>query len=60
MLSKNTVKKTIEKLPDLFSIDELIEQLIFIEKVEEGLTQSIEENVISNEDVKTIIGKWSS
>ena len=60
MLSKNTVKKTIEKLPDLFSIDELIEKLIFIEKVEEGLDQSIEGNVISNEDVKSIIGKWSS
>ena len=59
MLSKSTVQKSIESLPQEFSIDELIEQLIFIEKVEEGLQQSRDGNVISHEDVKNVISKWS-
>ena len=46
-------------LPDSFTIDELIEQLIFIEKVEEGLKQSEDGKTISNEEVKSLIDKWS-
>ena len=59
MISRSTVQKSIDKLPPEFSIDELIEQLIFIEKVEDGIKQSNEGNVISHEDVKSIISKWS-
>ncbi len=59
MLLKITVQKSIERLPQEFSIDELIEQLIFIEKVEGGLQQSRDGNVISHEDVKSMISKWS-
>jgi len=40
MLTKNTVRQSIDNLPDSFTIDELIDQLIFIEKVEEGIKQS--------------------
>jgi len=53
------LRQSINKLPDTFTIDELIDQLIFIEKVEEGLEQSKEGKVLSNEDVKEIIEKWS-
>ena len=59
MLTKEKLNKTIKNLPDSFTIDELIDQLIFIEKVEEGLRQSEEGNVVSNEDVKQMIDKWS-
>ena len=60
MLSKNKVKKSIENLPDSFTIDELIDQLIFIEKIEQGIQQSNSGKVISNEDMKNIIDRWSS
>lgn len=59
MLTKNKVKQSIDNLPDSFTIDELIDQLIFIEKVEQGIKQSYEGKVISNDDVKVIIDKWS-
>jgi predicted transcriptional regulator len=59
MLTKEKLNKTINNLPDSFTIDELIDQLIFIEKVEEGLKQSEEGKVVSNEDVKQMIDKWS-
>lgn len=60
MLTKNTVKQLIDNLPEFFTIDELIEQLIFVEKVEEGIKQSDEGKTISNDDVKSMIEKWSS
>lgn len=60
MLTKNTVRQSIDNLPDSFTIDELIEQLIFVEKVEEGIKQSDEGTTISNDDVKSMIDKWSS
>jgi predicted transcriptional regulator len=59
MLTKSKLKKSLENLPESFSIDELIDQLIFIEKIEEGLDQSEKGEVVNNEDVKKIIDKWS-
>lgn len=59
MLTKEKVTRTINNLPESFTIDQLIEQLIFIEKVEEGMRQSEIGKVISNEDVKLMIDKWS-
>lgn len=60
MLTKNTVRQSIDNLPDSFTIDELIEQLIFVEKVEDGIKQSDEGKTISNNDVKNMVEKWSS
>ena len=54
MLTKEKLNKTLKSLPDSFTIDELIDRLIFTEKVEEGLRQYEEGRVVSNEDVKPI------
>ena len=59
MLTKEKVNRTINNLTDKFTIDELIDKLIFMEKIEEGLQQSEEGKVVSNEDLKVIIDKWS-
>ncbi len=59
MLTKEKLNKTINNLPDSFIIDEFIDKLIFMQKVEEGFQQSEEGKVVSNEDVKLIIDKWS-
>ena len=59
MLTKEKIEKTVSLMPESFTIDELIDQLIFLEKVGEGLKQSDENKVISNEDVLSIIEKWS-
>jgi hypothetical protein len=59
MLTKIKVNKVLENLPDTFTIDELIDQLIFIEKVEEGNLQSEQGKIVSNEDVKKMIRKTS-
>jgi hypothetical protein len=59
MLTKDKLNRATRNLPESFTIDDLIDQLIFIEKVEEGIQQSEMGRVVSNEDVKLIIEKWS-
>jgi predicted transcriptional regulator len=59
MLTREKVINTIKDLPDSFTIDELIDRLILIEKIEQGLEQSAEGKVIPHEEVKKIIEKWS-
>jgi hypothetical protein len=59
MITKKILDKTISKLPESFTIDELIEKLLFMEKVEEGIRQADEEKVVTNEDVRLMIEKWS-
>lgn len=42
MLSKSNVYESLKALPDNFTIDELLEHLIFVQKVEEGLKDYLE------------------
>ena len=58
MLTKTNLKKQIEKLPEEFSIDELVERLILIEKIERGNKQSEGREVISETALDKEIDKW--
>jgi len=58
MLTKNEVIKTISNLPDSFSIDELIDRLVFIDKVERGIAQSDENFIFSKQQAKKRLAKW--
>ena len=58
MLTKARIKEQIDKLPEKFSLDELIERLILIEKIESGIKQSEDGEVISEEEMDNEIEKW--
>ncbi len=58
MLVKAKVLETIHSLPDNFSLDELVERLIVLEKIQEGLQQAEDGKVMSNEEAKKRLGKW--
>ena len=51
MLTREKVIKSIQDLPDSFTIDDLIDRLIFVEKVEQGLKQSAEGKVVPHEEL---------
>ena len=57
MLIKTKVLKAIKQLPDEFSIDEMIDKMILLEKIEIGIAQSKRGEVISHEDVQKEIDK---
>ncbi|WP_217636667.1 hypothetical protein [Algoriphagus alkaliphilus] len=52
------VTKQLEKLPNEFTLDDLVEQLILVQKIEKGLKDSDENKVISEEELDTEIEKW--
>ena len=58
MLTKARLIKQIDKFPEEFSIDELIENLILIEKIETGYKQSESGEVISEVEMGNEIRKW--
>ena len=58
MLVKEKVLKTIESLPMEFSIDELVERLIVLEKIEIGLQQVKEGKKVSIEEARKELDKW--
>ena len=58
MLTKTRLIEQIEKFPEEFSIDDLVERLILIEKVETGMNQSERGEIISDSDLDNEVDKW--
>jgi hypothetical protein len=58
MLNRGQVLDTIERFPEQFSIDELIDGLIFINKIEMGLRESEMGLVNTNKQAKQKLSKW--
>ncbi|MEQ8927312.1 MAG: hypothetical protein RLO81_15945 [Fulvivirga sp.] len=61
MITKEKLKEQIDKFPDEeISIDELIERMVFIEKLEQRIKISEKGGkTISNDTLKEEISKWS-
>lgn len=58
MITKAKLRKQIEDLPEEFTIDELIERLLFLEKVERGLKQSGNGELITDDELSKEVRKW--
>lgn len=57
-MTKDSAVTAIKEMPQEFELDDLIEKLIFIEKVEEGLKQIDEGKKIPLDEVKKIVREW--
>lgn len=57
-MRKTTVIESIKNLPEEFSIDEIIERLIIIEKIEKGRQEVKDGKVNTVEQAKSKLGKW--
>ena len=58
MISKKNVIQGLEKLPDHLSIDDLLDRLLLIEKIETGIKQSEKDDTVSTEDARKRLEKW--
>ena len=58
-MNKSKVIETLEKLPEEFSTEELIEKLLFVEKVEKGWKDFEEGKTIPLSEVRERINKKS-
>jgi len=58
MISKTKLKEQIDSFPEQFSIDDLIERLILMEKIENGKIQSENGEILSESEFDKEIDKW--
>jgi len=58
MISKENVVKGLENLPATFSVDDLFDQLLLLEKIELGLKQSSEKLTFTTDEAKEKLEKW--
>ena len=59
-MTKAAAQESIEKMPDEFPVEELIERLLFVQKVQEGLLQSERGETIPLEEVRQRLRTWSA
>jgi hypothetical protein len=50
--------ETVKEFPQEFELEDLIERLVFVEKVEKGLQQIDQGKTISHDQVKEMTKKW--
>jgi predicted transcriptional regulator len=58
MLTKEKIKKSIDTLPDNLTIDQVIDRMIMLDKIEQGLKDVEDGNVYTTEEVKDKLNKW--
>jgi Zn-dependent alcohol dehydrogenase len=58
MMKKSQIIETVAEMPDEFSIDEIIERLIVLEKIEKGQQDIKQGNVYSEKEAKERLHKW--
>lgn len=60
MITKEMLYKQIESLPDQLNIEELIEKLLLIEKIESRIVESDNDDTLSEECLEDQIQTWSN
>lgn len=58
MLTKKVVNQQINSLPEEFTLDELIEKLIIVDKVNLGLKDLEEGRTLSEDELDKRMAKW--
>ena len=57
-MKRDKVLDTVKELPREFELETLIEKLVFVEKVEQGILQLKKGKTQSHEKVKEMVKKW--
>jgi len=58
MLTKEKLARTLQSFPDEFTLEELIEKLILLDKIERGDKESRNNQVVSDQELDSEIEKW--
>ena len=57
-MTKTQISAIIKKLPNKFSIEELFDKIILLQKIETGLEQSAKGETFSTQTAKKKLKKW--
>jgi hypothetical protein len=58
MITKTQLINTLDKLPENLTIDQVIDHLIFVEKVQKGLSDSENGLINTKEEARQKLNKW--
>jgi hypothetical protein len=58
MITKEKIYQQMEALPDSFEMEDLIEKLLFIDKLENRIRMSENDDTISDEEMSQEIEAW--
>jgi len=58
MITKAKVISSLDNLPENVTIDQVIDRLIYIEKIQKGIEDSKNGRVNSKDDAKKKLSKW--
>jgi predicted transcriptional regulator len=58
MITKENLIRVINKIPDKFSIDDIIEELVLLSKIEQGLADVESGRVFTDKQVEKKMAKW--
>ena len=58
MLTKEQVLQTLAGLPDSFKLEDFLDRLVFIKKIEKGLEHSNTNKIISHTEAQGQLKKW--
>ncbi len=57
-MKREKALEAVKDLPQEFELEDLIEKLVFMEKVEEGLKQLDQGKTVDHSTVKEMVKKW--
>jgi hypothetical protein len=57
-ITKEKLIETIKDLPESFSLEDLFERLILLQKIESGIEQSKSDQVLSTADARAKLSQW--
>lgn len=57
-MQKSTIIHTLNELPSKFNLDDFLERLIVIEKIDEGMEEAKAGKTLSHDKVKKMVAKW--
>ena len=57
-MNKQTILAAVNTLPDEIQLDELVERLLLVEKIEKGREQSRNGQTVSQEEVEQLVKTW--
>jgi hypothetical protein len=58
MITKEKLLETLKSMPDKFSVDELMERVLLLQKIEIGMDQSKKGEGYTSEEAKKMINEW--
>jgi hypothetical protein len=58
MLTKEKIISGIQKLPDSVTVDEILDQILLLEKIEKGIDQADNGKVLTEEEFDKRFSKW--